>query len=432
MRRLVAILSSMVLFSLSIQSIAPAQATDLNLIGPGGRIHGADISRWQHPDDKAIDFQKMHDAGVAFVMIKASDTRDDADQLSVKYLKSDREAAQAAGIYTGFYHYAILPNVTSPSAIMRDAKVQAQKVVWRIASIGGYNEKDLPIALDLENNCVQVSSTKVCKKRSTRSAATLWSKTFLQTIKEKTGRTPLIYSSPHFLETSLIRDKELSRYPLWIAQYAIDPAKDGAKPNVKPGGCFVHSWTTSQCSANWTVWQYTSCGIAPKYGVPGSRLDLNVFAGAPEKFQSLLTGTWIPDIADEMPHGETTTMMITSVSASTTNKNAVISVEVKRPDNTPVVTGAVKYYFTSANQSIPKVTQTVARETSGSWKLSIAGIPAGTWIGNVGFKDASGTHAESKLPLVLTIEQGPTPPAKPSKKPTIKPVSDGCRNQIKN
>jgi hypothetical protein len=133
-----------------------------------------------------------------------------------------------------------------------------------------------------------------------------------------------------------------------------------------------------------------------------------------------------------MPHGETTTMMITSVSASTTNKNAVISVEVKRPDNTPVVTGAVKYYFTSANQNIPKVTQTVARETSGSWKLSIAGIPAGTWIGNVGFKDASGTHAESKLPLVLTIEQGPTPPAKPSKKPTIKPVSDGCRNQIKN
>jgi GH25 family lysozyme M1 (1,4-beta-N-acetylmuramidase) len=86
----------------------------------------------------------MHDAGVAFVMIKASDTRDDADQLSVKYLKSDREAAQAAGIYTGFYHYAILPNVTSPSAIMRDAKVQAQKSSLENCIYGGYNEKDLP------------------------------------------------------------------------------------------------------------------------------------------------------------------------------------------------------------------------------------------------------------------------------------------------
>lgn len=438
MKRITALLSALTFLALSIQSISPADATDLNLIGPGGRIHGADISRWQHPNDKTIDFQKMHDAGVVFVMIKASDTRDDADQLSAKYLKIDRTAAQAAGIYTGFYHYAILPDVTSSSAIARDAKVQAQKVVWRIASIGGYNEQDLPLALDLENNCVRLSSTKACKKSATRSAATLWSKTFLKAIKEKTGRTPFIYSSPHFLESSLVRDTELKSYPLWIAQYAIDPAKDGALPNfkleasVKAGGCYVHSWTTSQCTANWTVWQYTSCGIAPKYGVPGTRLDLNVFAGTPEKFQSLLTGTWSPDVADQMPQGETTTMVITSVFASTTNKNAIISVDVKRPDNSPVVTGGVKYYFSSANQTIPKVTQTIARETSGSWKLSIAGLPAGTWFGNVGFKDASGTHAENKLPLVLTIEQGPTPPAKPSPKPIIKAASDGCKNQIKN
>ena len=438
MKKVFSALSVFIFLSFSLQALTPAHATDLNLTGPGGRLHGADISRWQHPNDQPIDFVKMHDAGVSFVMIKASDTRDDADLLSVKYLKADRTGAQDAGIYTGFYHYAILPNVTSPSAIARDARVQAQKVVWRIASLGGYNEKDLPIALDLENNCVQLSSTKVCKKYATRSAATLWSKTFLKTVKEKTGRTPFIYSSPHFLENSLVRDKELSTYPLWIAQYAIDPAKDGAQPNfklsphIKAGGCFVHSWTTSQCSANWTVWQYTSCGIAPKYGVPGNRLDLNVFAGTPEKFQNLLTGTWLPDPADFMPVGETTTMTITSVFASTTNKNAVISVEVKRPDNSPVVTGGVKYYFNSTNQVIPKVTQTVARETSGSWKLSIAGIPAGTWYGNVGYKDASGTHAEIKQPLVLTIEQGPTPPPTPTKKPTVKPKTDGCRNQIKN
>ena len=432
MKRVLAVLASFTFLAFSIQSISPASATDLNLAGPGGRIHGADISRWQHPNDKAIDFEKMHGAGVSFVMIKASDTRDDADLLAAKYLKMDRTGAQDAGIYTGFYHYAILPDVTSPSAISRDARVQAQKVVWRIASLGGYNEKDLPVALDLENNCVRLSSSKVCKKYASRSAATLWSKTFLKTVKDKTRRTPFIYSSPHFLENSLVRDKELSSYPLWIAQYAIDPAKEGSKPNVKSAGCYVHSWTTAQCSANWTVWQYTSCGIAPKYGVPGSRLDLNVFGGTPEKFQSLLTGTWLPDISDFMPQAETTTMTITSVFATTTNKNAVISVEVKRPDNSPVVTGGVKYYFNSANQVAPKVIQTIARETSGSWKLSIAGLPAGTWVGNVGFKDASGTHAEIKQPLVLTIAQGPTPPPTPTKKPSIKPATDGCRNQIKN
>jgi GH25 family lysozyme M1 (1,4-beta-N-acetylmuramidase) len=423
-------LSALIFFSLSFQSIA--QATDLTASGPGGKIAGIDISRWQHPDDQAIDFVKMHEAGISFVMIKGSDTRDAADQLSIKYLKSDRAAAQAAGIYTGFYHYAVLPNVTSPSAIARDARVQALKVTWRIASLGGFNEMDLPVALDIETNCVQLSSTKVCKKYATRSAATLWSKTFLQTLKEKTTRTPLIYSSPHFLETSLIRDKELSTYPLWIAQYAIDPAKEGAKPNVKPGGCFVHSWTTSQCSANWTVWQYTSCGIAAKYGVPGARVDLNVFAGAPEKFNDLLTGTWIPELTDQMPQSETSTILVTSVVATTTNKNVTISVDVKRPDSSPVVTGSVKYYFTSNNPVIPKVTQTVARETSGSWKLTISGVPAGTWLGNVGFKDASGTHADVQTPLALTIEQGPTPPPAPKKKIVAKPAVDTCKNQIKN
>ena len=124
--------------------------------------------------------------------------------------------------------------------------------------------------------------------------------------------------------------------------------------------------------------------------------------------------------------------MLTSVVATKTNKNAVITVDVKRPDSSPVVTGSVRFYFNSSNGTVPQVTQTVQRETSGSWKLTIAGIPAGTWIGNVGFKDASGTHADVKTPLVLTIEQGPTPPPAPTKKPVIKPAKDGCKNQIKN
>jgi GH25 family lysozyme M1 (1,4-beta-N-acetylmuramidase) len=413
-------------------TVHPVAADDLSLIGPGGRLHGADVSRWQHPNDKPINFQKMHDAGLSFVMIKASDTRYDADRLALKYVKMDRTAAQEAGIYTGFYHYAILPNVTAPSAIVKDARAQAQKVIWRLTSLGGYNEMDLPYALDLENRCIQWSSTGVCQKNATRSAATLWSKTFLKTLKEKTGRTPILYSSPSFLETALNRDKELNSYPLWIAQYAIDPAKPEARPNVKPGGCFVHSWTTKECAANWTMWQYTSCGIAPKYGVPGNRLDLNVFSGGREKFLALLTGTWQPEPADLMPQNETSTIVISSFSASTTNKNVVINVEVKRPDNTPVVTGTVRYYFAKENVVIPSVAQYVERETSGIWKLSISGMPAGSWTGHVGFKDETGTHEEVKTPLNLDILQGPTPAPRPSKKPVKKPATDSCRNQIKN
>ena len=413
-------------------TIVPVAADDLSLIGPGDRLHGADVSRWQHPNDKPINFKKMHAAGLSFVMIKASDTRYDADRLALKYVKMDRNAAQDAGIYTGFYHYAILPNVSTPAAIAKDARAQVQKVIWRLSDLGGYNDKDLPYALDLETRCIQWSSSGACVKNATRSAATLWAKTFLKTLKEKTGRTPILYSSPSFLETALNRDKELNSYPLWIAHYAIDPAEPDAKPNVKPGGCFVHSWTTKECSANWTMWQYTSCGIAPKYGVPGNRLDLNVFSGGREKFLDLLTGTWQPEPMDVMPKNETSTIVISSYSASTTNKNVIINVEVKRPDSTPVVTGTVRYYFGPENLTTPAVIQNVERETSGVWKLSISGMPAGSWVGHVGFTDETGTHAEVKTPLSFDILQGPTPAPKPSKKPTKKPSTDSCRGQIKN
>ena len=413
-------------------TIVPVAADDLSLIGPGDRLHGADVSRWQHPNDKPINFKKMHSAGLSFVMIKASDTRYDADRLALKYVKMDRNAAQDAGIYTGFYHYAVLPNVSTPAAIAKDARAQVQKVIWRLSDLGGYNDKDLPYALDLETRCIQWSSSGACVKNATRSAATLWAKTFLKTLKEKTGRTPILYSSPSFLETALNRDKELNSYPLWIAHYAIDPAEPDAKPNVKPGGCFVHSWTTKECSANWTMWQYTSCGIAPKYGVPGNRLDLNVFSGGREKFLDLLTGTWQPDPMDLMPKNETSTIVISSFSASTTNKNVIINVEVKRPDSTPVVTGTVRYYFGPENLTTPAVIQNVERETSGVWKLSISGMPAGSWVGHVGFTDETGTHAEVKTPLSFDILQGPTPAPKPSKKPTKKPSTDSCRGQIKN
>jgi len=429
MRKVLALALSLALTAFT---IVPVAADDLRLIGPGDRLHGADVSRWQHPNDKPINFKKMHSAGLSFVMIKASDTRYDADRLALKYVKMDRNAAQDAGIYTGFYHYAILPNVSTPAAIAKDARAQVQKVIWRLSDLGGYNDQDLPYALDLETRCIQWSSSGACAKNATRSAATLWAKTFLKTLKEKTGRTPILYSSPSFLETALNRDKELNSYPLWIAHYAIDPAEPDAKPNVKPGGCFVHSWTTKECSANWTMWQYTSCGIAPKYGVPGNRLDLNVFSGGREKFLALLTGTWQPDPMDVMPKNETSTIVISSYSASTTNKSVIINVEVKRPDSTPVVTGTVRYYFGPENLTTPAVIQNVERETSGVWKLSIAGVPAGSWVGHVGFTDETGTHAEVKTPLSFDVLQGPTPAPKPSKKPTKKPSTDSCRGQIKN
>ena len=415
-----------------ITNVDPALFIDL--LGPGGRIHGADISRWQHPNDAQIDFAKMYAAGIRFVFIKASDTRDDADRLSLKYAAMDHNAAQAAGIYTGFYHYAVLPDVTDPADIKKDALAQAQKVVWRLAALGGYGEKDLPYALDLENKCVRLSTSGACQRYATRNAVTLWATTFLASLKEKTGRTPIIYSYANFLEGSMERSAELAQYPLWLAQYAIDPANPINQPGIKAGGCYVHSWTGSNCDSQWTVWQYTSCGIADKYGVPGSRLDLNIFRGTPYAFLDLAKGSWLPTLVDLMPSQEPSTLSVLDQSASTTNKLVTFKVSVIRPNGTPVVTGGVKLVFDQSTLPNPKPTQTILRETSGVWTLAVKGVPAGNYLGKVLFQDVSGTHADSSFPVSFEVIQGPTPSPKPTPSPTAtkKPTTDGCRGQIKN
>jgi lysozyme len=400
--------------------------------GPGGRIHGSDISRWQHPNDKPIDFKKKFDAGMRFVLIKGSDSTEKADLETMRWLVGDRNAAQAAGLYTGMYHFAYMPDSTDLAYIQRDAKAQAQKVIWRLASLGGYNEMDLPVALDLENNCVRKNKAGNCTKYLGRTLVTAWAETWLQTVEEKTGRKPFLYSYPNFLESSMVRSEKLRQYPLWLAQYGINPADPIAQPGLKTVGCYVHSWSTANCSSQWQIWQYSSCGIGSKYGVPSSRLDLNVFRGTPESFLSLIKGKWQPEPADLMPVNEPTAMNILSVASNTTNDPVEISVEVNRNIGTPVVTGTV--VFRPIDSSIKIKSQTAVRAASGRWLLTLTGVPAGSIAGTLNYVDQTKTHAEINLPLTLNITQGsviPTPTPTPKPTTTKKPV-DSCAKQIRN
>jgi len=421
---------------ITIKPAAQISETDpviaVEALGPGGRIHGVDISRWQHPYGKPIDFTKMYAAGIRFAMIKASDTRDDADALSLKYLLIDRPAAQAAGIYTGFYHYAILPNTSDRDAIIRDATAQAQKVIWRVSAIGGLTARDLPYALDLENNCVKVSSNGSCATYATRSSVTLWAETFMGILNDKLGRKPIFYSYPSFLEGAMNKSAALNKYPLWLAQYAINPFDPINQPGLKPGGCFVHSWTSSACQSQWIIWQYSSCGIGVRYGVPSSRVDLNVFRGTAQNFIDLTAGTWVPEAIDLMPINEATIMLISKQRATDTSKAVTFDIGVNRPDGSPVVTGTVRFVFDPLEVNKPKLTQTVTRAASGLWTLSITGFTAGTWVGSIQFTDQTKTHAATQLPVTFDLLQGIAPTPKPTKSATPKPAIDGCKNQIRN
>ena len=399
----------------------------------GGRIQGSDVSRWQHPNDQPIDFKKMFDAGMRFVLIKGSDAQEKADIETMRWLVGDRNAAQAAGLYTGMYHFAYLPNSTDEAYVIRDAKAQAQKVIWRLASLGGYNERDLPLALDLENNCVKKSSNGNCIKTMPRSLVTLWAETWLQTVEEKTGRKPFLYSYAQFLEMAMARSETLRQYPLWLAHYGINPADPISQPGQRTNiGCFVHSWSTANCSSQWQIWQYSSCGIGKNYGVPSARLDLNVFRGSPDNFLSLIKGRWQPEAVDMMPINEPTNMNLISVATTDTNKPVLINVEVFRSIGTPVVTGTVVFRPIDTNVKVKN--QTATRSASGRWELSIEGLPAGVTAGTLNYVDISKTHADNLLPLSINLVQGPVlPPPTPTPKPTTtKKPTDSCAKQIKH
>ena len=413
-----------------ISVLDPAIAVEA--LGPGGRIHGVDISRWQHPYGKLIDFTKMYSAGIRFAMIKASDTRDDADALSLQYLLIDRPAAQAAGIYTGFYHYAVLPNTSDRAAVVRDATAQAQKVIWRISALGGLTARDLPYALDLENNCVKVNSNGSCATYASRSSVTLWAETFMEILNEKLGRKPIFYSYPSFLEGAMNKSAILNKYPLWLAQYAINPFDPINQPGLKPVGCYVHSWTSKECQSQWIIWQYSSCGIGAKYGVPSSRVDLNVFRGTAQNFIDLTAGTWVPDPIDLMPINEATTMLISKQKATDTSKAVTFNVGVNRPDGSPVVTGTVRFAYDPLSIDKPRLTQTVTRAASGLWTLSVTGFTAGSWVGSIQFSDQTRTHAATQVPVTFDLLQGAAPSPTPTKSAAPKPATDGCKNQIRN
>jgi hypothetical protein len=243
----------------------------------------------------------------------------------------------------------------------------------------------------------------------------------------------MIYSYSQFLENAMVRTPELRNYPLWQAHYGINPADPLGQPGQKLSGCNVHSWTTSSCSSDWVVWQYTSCGIGKKYGVPSGRVDLNVYRGDINSFIELTKGIWIPQITDMMPINEPTSIGLISATYSTSDKPAIFQITANRPTGLPVVTGTVKLILPDKTILLD---QSAIRAKNGSFTLTVKGIPVGTWDAILQFIDQSGTHAKAEIPIQIVMGEGvkPTPTVSPSPKPgtSTKVPADACKGQIIN
>lgn len=238
-------------------------------------VLGLDISRYQHHGSLPIDFNVMHQQGISFVYINGGNSLPQPDLIAAKYFLQDRSAAQAAGILTGFYYFAHMPNTRSHTLLLRNADNQANKVVARLTANGAANSLDLPMALDLETLCPRASLSNSCSSQVSKQVLQIWVQEFSRRISRALGYMPVIYSYTSFVNRNLSTIESLGKQPLWIASAGISPSAHPAGP-IDQQSCARNPWVLSGCRLNWSIWQYSSGASGRKYGLHEGSVDIDV------------------------------------------------------------------------------------------------------------------------------------------------------------
>ncbi|MCG7458597.1 glycoside hydrolase family 25 protein [Corynebacterium tuberculostearicum] len=225
--------------ALAVSGTAVAQAVSF------GAPKGIDVAAHQHPGGTPIDWSKVRTDGQSFAFVKATEG---GDWVNPHYVE-DIQAANAAGLKTGAYHYA------RPAG---DAKTQAANFAAQIALAP---DQTLPPALDIE-----VAEGK--------SAAQLeqWIEEFTSELKRLTGRTPMIYTYKYFWMGQMNNSQKFSDMPLWLAAYQ-DQAPEA-----------VGGWNEL------SFWQRSGSG---KVAGISTDVDMNLFNGSKQQLQSFSDGNYV-------------------------------------------------------------------------------------------------------------------------------------------
>jgi GH25 family lysozyme M1 (1,4-beta-N-acetylmuramidase) len=199
---------------------------------------GVDVSSYQHPGGKPIDWWAARQAGVRFAVIKATEgPSGSSGTYTNSWFARDFAAAGAAGIARGAYHYA------RPRYPLSSATGDADTFVAALDHAGA-RWSELGPVLDLEES-----------GGLSPSALVAWVQRWLDEVQRRTGRIPVIYTARWVWRSYLGMTTQLRTYPLWVEEYA-------SALGPLPG-----SWT------RWRLWQYTAKGQVP--GIPAP-VDLSV------------------------------------------------------------------------------------------------------------------------------------------------------------
>ncbi|MCS4490719.1 glycoside hydrolase family 25 protein [Corynebacterium sp. ES2794-CONJ1] len=207
-------------------------------------LSGVDVASHQHPGGAPIAWDHVKSDGHSFAFVKASEGAGWTNDFFV----DDANAAHAAGLSVGSYHYA------RPSG---DPIAQARHYADQITRIAAH---PLPPVLDLE----------VAEGKNPQELAA-WTRDFLNEFKAQSGRQPMIYTYRYFWMHEMANTSEFSEYPLWLAAYqskAPDP---------------VGGWDVLD------FWQRTGKGRVS--GI-GTDVDLNLYNGHQGQFEAFISGNY--------------------------------------------------------------------------------------------------------------------------------------------
>lgn len=225
--------------ALSLSLVPTASAVSL------GAPSGVDVSSNNHHGIGDIDWNAVKTDGQSYAFVKATEGEGWANQ----YFVADANAAKAAGLQVGAYHYA------RPAA---DPARQAADFAAQLALVPG---QTLPPVLDLEVD-----------EGKTPQELIDWTRTFTSELRRLTGRTPMIYTYRYFWTDYMANTTEFSEFPLWLAAY-----QDRAPEPM--GG-----WDKI------AFWQRSDSGRVN--GITGN-VDMNLFNGTDAHLQSFAAGNYI-------------------------------------------------------------------------------------------------------------------------------------------
>ena len=219
-------------------ALQEANGIQKTVVYPGAtRVYGVDVSYYQG----TVNWAKVKAAGKKFAYIRYSDGSGFLDPNFTANWKN----AKAAGLTVGAYQF-FRPN--------QNPTTQADMLVNKLISLGGTGRPNLPPVIDVETRGGMSTSTVINNVN-----------TWLVRVKSKTGRLPVLYTSPGFWNGLGHPTPSYLPY-LWIAHWGV------SAPNLpSPWGRL-------------RFWQYSATGSVS--GISGN-VDLDLYNGSLSEMQGL-------------------------------------------------------------------------------------------------------------------------------------------------